>query len=131
MNTAFFLSQKEKEAYCEAMMKYLVELRDRIGKTQEEMENASGISRVTLSQIESGRTKMSWLHFTSLMQIFTQSQECKELLLVRNILDDRILSFFQCGPSEVHDFNVEVPEERIYFLRQLKDNKKNEADSEI
>ena len=113
------------------MTKHLVELRSRLGKTQEEMESASGVSRVTLSQIESGRAKMSWLHFTSLMQIFTQNHECKELLMVRRILDERLLSNLRQDTSEMDDFNIEVPEEQILFLRRLKEAGTDEAESEL
>lgn len=129
MGSAVFLAQEEKEALCAAMTKYLVELRGRLGKTQEEMENASGISRVTLSQIESGRAKMSWLHFASLMQMFSQNQECKELLYVRGILNDRLLSFFQRGASGVYDYNVVVPEDRVYILAKLKTGDGKDEDS--
>lgn len=131
MNAAVFLSQKEKKVFCDAMTEHLVELRGRLGKTQEEMENASGISRVTLSQIESGRAEMSWIHFTSLMEMFSQSQECKELLFVRNILNDKLLAFFQCGPMEEKDFNVEVPEDRIYVLQKMKQDRTNDLEAEF
>lgn len=109
MNYSTALSAAEKEQYCEALTAELVELRKRLGQTQEETELISGISRVTLSQIESGRSHMSWLHFVALMHMFTQNQETKELLYVRGILDEKLLRTYQRRqPGERPEFNVEI-----------------------
>ena len=103
------LSAEEKQRYCDRLTEELVELRKRMGQTQEEMESISGISRVTLSQIESGRSHMSWLHFAALMHMFTQNQDTKELLFVRGILDERLLLAYQGRlPGERVDFNAEI-----------------------
>ena len=103
------LSAEEKQRYCDRLTEELVELRKRMGQTQEEMESISGISRVTLSQIESGRSRMSWLHFASLMHMFTENQDTKELLFVRGILDERLLRAYQgLLPGEWADFNAEI-----------------------
>ena len=113
------LSAEEKKQYCLRMAQALVELRRRLGYTQEELENVCGISRVTLSQIESGRTHMSWMHFVSLMLLFTQNQETKELLYVRGLLDDQLLGVYQRSPGEAPDYNPTVKEDQIYLLARL------------
>ena len=105
------LSTAEKQHYCDRLTDRLVELRKRLGQTQEELEAISGISRVTLSQIESGRSCMSWLHFASLMQTFSQNQETKELLYAHGILDERLLRVYQhVLPGELPEFNAIVAE---------------------
>ena len=110
------LSAEEKQAYCDRLTVMLVELRKRLGQTQEEMENTSGISRVTLSQIESGRSRMSWLHFAALMQLFIQNQESKELLYVRGILDERLLRAYQhLQAEEMPEFNFEAAEPNLFM----------------
>ncbi len=112
------ISVEEKRRYCDLMTASLVELRGRLGRTQEEMETVSGISRVTLSQIESRRSQMNWLHFGALMQLFTQSQETKELLFVRGILDEQLLR--RCQPlAAAAEFNVDIPEDQIRILHEL------------
>lgn len=111
MKNSAELSADEKKHYCDRLTEELVELRKRLGQTQEELEAISGISRVTLSQIESGRCRMSWLHFTSLMEMFSQNQETKELLFVRGILDERLLRVYQhVRPGERPEYNAIVPE---------------------
>lgn len=105
------LSESEKTEYCKRLTEELAVLRKRLGQTQEELESVCGISRVTLSQIESGRCRMSWLHFASLMQVFTQNREVKELLYVRGLMDERLLRAYQHLPLwEDPDFNAEIPE---------------------
>ena len=105
------LTAAEKKHYCERLTEELVELRKKLGQTQEEMESVSGISRVTLSQIESRRSQMSWLHFTSLMHVFTQNQDTKELLFVRGILDERMLQVYQNrAPGEKVEYNTDLPD---------------------
>ena len=109
MKTDAGLSTAEKKHYCARLTAELVELRKKLGHTQEELESVSGISRVTLSQIESGRSRMSWLHFVSLMQMFTQNQDTKELLFVRGILDERLLRAYQNRmPGEEVEYNPDV-----------------------
>ncbi len=109
MKESFELITAEKAVYCSRLTATLVELRRRLGQTQQEMESVTGISRVTLSQIESGRSQMSWLHFTALMQLFSQNQETKELIYVCGVLDERLLRIYQSlKPGEKPEFNPEV-----------------------
>lgn len=120
MSDSIGFGEEEKRAYSDRLTGMLVELRKRLGQTQEEMENTSGISRVTLSQIESGRSRMSWLHFTALMQVFVQNQESKELLYVRGILDERLLRAYQhLTAQETPEFNPVTSEP--YPVRQMDD----------
>lgn len=117
MKDSFGLNAEVKKAYCEKLTSVLVELRKRLGQTQEETEATSGISRVTLSQIESGRSRMSWLHFTALMHLFVQNQDTKELLYVRGVLDARLLRLFQrLSPEDAPEFNPEVSE--LHLLKR-------------
>ena len=112
------LGAAEKREYCERLTSVLAELRKRLGRTQDELEVISGISRITLSQIESGRSKMSWLHFAALMLVFSQYRETKELLYLRSVLDERLLRAYQHRlPTEPLDFSVKVEEERMLFRR--------------
>ena len=122
MKKTVSLSAAEKTRYCDMLTAELVELRKRLGQTQEELESISGISRVTLSQIESRRSRMSWLHFASLMQMFTQNQETKELLYVRGILDERLLQVYQHrSPEEEPEFNADVQDYQVMLPRRRPD----------
>ena len=106
MKEDYGLDAEEKRNYCTRLTRELVSLRKRLGLTQEELEEISGISRVTLSQIESGRSRMSWLHFSALMHLFVQNQETKEQLYVRGILDAHLMRAYQrLTAEEAPEFN--------------------------
>ena len=111
------LDPKRKEAYCARMTELLPQLRARLGMTQEELGKVSGVSRVTLSQIESGRAKMNWLHFSALMMVCTADRNTKELLYVRGLLDDALLRFYQVSSDDPR-LNAIVDPEFIPFLKE-------------
>jgi DNA-binding XRE family transcriptional regulator len=117
MKAENILNHEQKEAYCRQMTELLPLLRARLGMTQEELGNISGVSRVTISQIESGRAKMNWLHFSALMMVCTADRNAKELLYVRGLLDDTLLRFYQVS-SDYPQLNVVVPLSIISFLKE-------------
>ena len=114
------LTQEDRNRYCGMMSEFLPDIRKRLGMTQEELENACGVSRVTLSQIESNRGKMNWLHFTALLQVCCENRDTKELLFARGLLDRRLLSFYQGVPEEDVEVNLSVPEENFLNYCLLK-----------
>ncbi len=111
------LTKKQTEDYCIRLTELLPLLRTRLGVTQEELGKISGVSRVTISQIESGRAKMNWLHFSALMMICISDRNAKELLYVRGLLDDTLLRFYQ-GGCETPQLNVNVDPRIICFLKE-------------
>ncbi len=111
------LTKKQKDEYCVKLTALLSLLRTRLGVTQEELGKISGVSRVTISQIESGRAKMNWLHFSALMLVFIADRNVKELLYVHGLLDDTLLRFYQAG-CETPQLNVTVDPRIISFLKE-------------
>lgn len=117
MKEESLLEKSQKEAYCRQLTELLPLLRGRLGMTQEELARVSGVSRVTISQIESGRAKMNWLHFSALMMICNADRNAKELLYIRGLLDERLLRFYQLG-AEHPQLNVRVNPDLIGFLKE-------------
>ena len=108
------LNKEQKDRYCSRLTALLPLLRNRLGMTQEELGRVSGVSRVTISQIESGRAKMNWLHFNALMLVCIADKDAKELLYVRGMLDDTLLGFYQVE-GDVPRLNVAVDPSLIPF----------------
>ena len=111
------LNREQKEAYCVRLTELLPLLRSRLGMTQEELGMISGVSRVTISQIESGRAKMNWLHFSALMLVCIADRNAKELLYVHGLLNDRLLRFYQVD-NDQPQLNVTVDPKIISFLKE-------------
>lgn len=124
MKKESLLTQEERAAYCALMSEHLPDIRKRLGMTQEELESASGVSRVTLSQIESSRGKMNWLHFTALLQICCENRDTKELLYARGLLDQKLLAFYQGVPVSEAEINLAIPEAQFLQYCSL-DDKQN------
>ena len=111
------LTSDQKEEYCRKMTELLPLLRGRLGMTQEELGKVSGVSRVTISQIESGRAKMNWLHFSALMMVCTSDRNAKELLYVRKLLNNDLLRFYQVSGT-TPQLNIVVDPAIISFLKE-------------
>lgn len=67
-------------------------LRAKAKVTQEELAGAIGISRQTYSQIESGKTKMSWSTYLSLLFYYSTNESTLKLLEALNIYPNDHLS---------------------------------------
>jgi len=67
-------------------------LRAKAKVTQEELAGAIGISRQTYSQIESGKTKMSWSTYLSLLFYYSTNESTSKLLEALNIYPNDHLS---------------------------------------
>ena len=120
------LNQKQKMAYCAQLTELLPQLRSRLGMTQEELGIVSGVSRVTISQIESGRARMNWLHFSALMMVCTAEKNTKELLYARGLMDEKLLRFYQVGDG-APEVNVVVDPGLIRFEKEyIADSEENQ-----
>ena len=67
-------------------------LRAKAKITQEELAGAIGISRQTYSQIECGKTKMSWSTYLSLLFYYSTNESTSKLLEALNIYPNDHLS---------------------------------------
>jgi len=118
MKNRFVLVRDKKSDYCARLTALLPEIRGRLGMTQEELGNVSGVSRVTISQIESGRANMNWLHFTALLMVCFSDRNAKELLYAKGLLDPDLLRFYQVSMDEPQ-VNVIASSDSIELLRRL------------
>lgn len=74
------LSDSVKEGLIEQLAAEIDILRIKAKVTQEEIAGAIGVSRQTYNQIESGKVKMSWGTYLSLMFFFLSMDGSKKLL---------------------------------------------------
>ena len=114
------LSAAEKRAMCEELTKHLPKLRKLLSLTQADLGNLTGLSRVTISQIESGKVRMTWLHLNAIMFICTVNQRSKEYFYANNLLGPRYLQFVQGKDENIPpDYNVTVRTEMIAMYQKL------------
>ena len=112
MKKRIHMDKERKADYCARLQALLPSLRNRLGMTQSELGLVSGVSRVTISQLESGRATMNWLHFVALMLVCCENREAKEVIYANGLLDRELLCFLQNTEGET-EVNVSVNVEAL------------------
>ncbi len=108
------LSKEEKKRLCEEFTAYLPKIRKLLNLTQAELGNMTGLSRVTISQIEGGKVRLTWLHLNAIMFICVSNLRTKEFLFANNLLDTRFLQFVQGKDENIPpEINVVVRDELL------------------
>ena len=121
------LTSAEKRAMCEELTKHLPKIRKLLSLTQADLGNLTGLSRVTISQIESGKVRMTWLHLNAIMFICAVNQRSKEYFYANNLLGPRYLQFVQGKDENIPpDYNVTVRTEMIDMYQKMQKDKAGE-----
>ena len=85
----------DRQHYAQLMAQKLPTLRAQLGLSQAELANILGVTRQTLSAVESGAREMTWGNFISLLYIFTQNEETIPLLEALGIYTPELTSLFR------------------------------------
>ena len=88
------LSEESKSNSIKNMSDNLVALRTMLHLTQAQLAEIMGVTRQTLVLYETGKRVMTWNTFLSLMFIFTQKRETRELLNILNIYTDEMKELY-------------------------------------
>nr|DAJ09901.1 MAG TPA: putative transcriptional regulator [Caudoviricetes sp.] len=74
------MSDLDKDKLIGLLTEELPVLRAKIGLSQEDLSNIIGISRQTYSTIETGKRKMSWNTFLSIILVFAFNEKTSTIL---------------------------------------------------
>ena len=85
----------DRQQYLRRMAENLPALRARLGLNQTELAGLLGITRQTLSAVESGARELTWANFISLLYVFTQNEETIPLLKTMEIYTPELASMFR------------------------------------
>ena len=88
------LSEESKSYSIKNMSDNLVALRTMLHLTQAQLAEIMGVTRQTLVLYETGKRVMTWNTFLSLMFIFSQKRETRELLNILNIYTDEMKDLY-------------------------------------
>lgn len=106
------LTEAEKKEMCQIVADHLPKLRQLLNVTQAELGYLCGFSRIRVSQIETGKAKMSWSQLTSIMFVCDLNLRTKEYIYANNILGPKFLQFIQRKDENIPpDVNVNVRQE--------------------
>lgn len=85
----------DRQVYARRMAENLPVLRARLGLTQAGLAEMVGVTRQTISLVESGTRELPWSSFISLLYIFKQNEQTLPLLEVLQISTPEVESLFQ------------------------------------
>lgn len=106
------LTEAEKRRMCRSLAEHLPSLRALLGVTQTELGWLCGFSRIRVSQIETGKSEMSWSQLTSIALVCFLNVKTKEYLCRNEILGAEFLQFMQRIDASIPPaVNVTVREE--------------------
>lgn len=84
------LSQLEKKILMSELAKNIPVLRMKIGVSQEQLGSLVGISRQTLSAIETGKRELSWNVCVLLILFFNYNEETHDMIVSSGIFSKRL-----------------------------------------
>ena len=97
----WMLSDEEKQAFTEKLVKELPMLRASVGISQGELAYLIGTTRQTYSSGENGKRPLSWQMYLSLIFIFDNIESSKELITKMEIYPTEIVKRFNDNEDEV------------------------------
>lgn len=100
------MNEEQKKLLINNMTDNLPVLRKKLGISQETLAEMVGISRSTLTSIESKKRPMSWNHFLSFILVFTKNKETDALLNVLNIYTDELNEFIKMRNNGSEKINL-------------------------
>lgn len=83
----------DRDKYTALMSQNLQILRLKANLSQEDLANLLGVTRQTISAIETGQRTMSWTVFLALFLLFLNNKETKQLLIALGIYTKEISKF--------------------------------------
>jgi len=84
------MDKSARKQLVQNMVHNLPILRKQLNISQNDLADMVGVSRSTITNIESHRQKMTWNMFLSLILVFTKNKETDRLLNVMEIYTDEL-----------------------------------------
>lgn len=112
-------TEGEKNQYIQCMTRLLPELRIAAGNSQEELANIIGVSRQTLSSIESGKRKLPWPTFLALVLYFLSNPKTQEMLSDSGAYPEKVIGEMVGNFSPQHTIRVSMPDDISKMIAAL------------
>lgn len=87
------MNEEIRKEYTDRMTSELPILRKVLRMTQGQLAEKLGLSRSTVANIESGRQKMTWNVFLSIITIVRMNPQASKLLTAMELYDSRLKDF--------------------------------------
>jgi DNA-binding XRE family transcriptional regulator len=88
------ISSESKHELCKLMASNLSTLREKIKITQNDLATKVGLSRQTISAVETEAREMQWSTFSILIMFFANIEEAKILMIAMGLINDDVRKSF-------------------------------------
>lgn len=128
MLSRWVLTEEERDKYIDALKNDLAVFRVKAGVSQTDLCNIIGVSRQTYSAIETGRKKMMWPTYLTLIYFFDSLNETRELLrnspaypqaLLYRMNEGKSPDPGMFGQSDLNNILKELDEQAMHSLRTM------------
>ena len=128
MLSRWILTEEERDKYIDALNENLAVLRVKAGISQIELCNVIGVSRQTYSAIETGKKRMMWPTYLTLIYFFDSLTETRELLrnmsaypreLLYRMNEGKSPESGMFGQSDLNDILKELDDQAMHSLRTM------------
>ncbi len=93
MHNGFALSAEEKKSICLTAAEHLKAIRAHLGWSQSTLAACAGTTRRHISEVERGKTPLTWTLFVALLAIFALNPETRHTLGYRRMLTKEVLVY--------------------------------------
>ena len=88
------MSSEEKQILCKLMGCNLSTLREKAKLTQDELADRLGLSRQTISAIETDKRDMQWSTFSVFLMFFVNDSEIRRIMVALGIVNEAVEKTF-------------------------------------
>ena len=110
------VTPKERMQYVQSLTRLLPVMRTAAGISQEELANSVGVSRQTLSSIESGKRKMAWPTYLALVLFFLSNRSTQRIFRESEAYPEKIIGEFDGSFFEKEVSQTKISED---FLKMM------------
>ena len=89
------ISSDNNQEFYRKMASNLSTLREKAKLTQDELADRVGVSRQTISAIETEKRDMHWSNFSVLLMFFANDNEIKQIMYAMGLINDDIEKLFK------------------------------------
>ena len=128
MLSRWSLTEEERNQYIDALKDYLAVLREKAGISQSDLCNIIGVSRQTYSAIETGRKRMMWPTYLTLIFFFDSVGATREMLrsskaypqeVILRLNEGRSPDHGIFGQNELNNIIKELDDQALHSLRTM------------
>lgn len=128
MSSRWVLKEEEKDRYIDTLKDNLTALRVKAGISQVDLCNIIGVSRQTYSAIETGRKRMMWPTYLTLIYFFDSISETREMLRASSVYPKELLYRINegrspenglFGQSDLNNIIKELDDQALHSLRTM------------